>query len=60
MEQLKGKAILLANPGYPLVGNRLVGSRGLRAEQGARLGPQGQLWGEPTWSEKTLLDLGML
>lgn len=40
MEQLKGKTILPATPGFPLVRNRLVGSRELRAEQDARLESQ--------------------
>lgn len=60
MEQHKGKTVLPAIPGFPLVGNRLVGSGELRAEQDVRLGAQEQGWDEPTWSEKTPLDRGML
>ena len=60
MGWLKGRTILPAIPGFPLAGNRLVGSRELRAEQDAGLGAQKQSGDETTWSERTTLDLDML
>lgn len=60
MEQLKGKTTLSAVPGFSFVGDRLVGSGDLRAEQDAQRGAQEQSGAETTRSEKTPLELDIL